>query len=154
MTKTAVFPGSFDPVTIGHVDIVKRALPLFDKLIIAIGSNSEKKYLFSEKKRETWLNKIFGSEKKIAVMSYSGLTVDFCRKNSAQYILRGIRTSADFEFERLIAQSNSQIAPGVETIFILSTPAYSHISSTIVRDIIRHKGDAGKFVPKEVKLTL
>ena len=152
MTKTAVFPGSFDPVTIGHVEIVKRALPLFDKLIIAIGSNSEKKYLFSEEKREAWLKKIFGSEKKISVMSYSGLTVDFCKKNSAQYILRGIRTSADFEFERLIAQSNSQIAPGVETIFILSRPEFSHISSTIVRDIIRHKGNIGKFVPKEIKI--
>ena len=104
--KIAVFPGSFDPVTLGHVDIVKRALPLFDKLIIAIGSNSEKKYLFSEERREAWLKKIFGNEKKISVMRYSGLTVDFCTQNSAQYILRGIRTSADFEFERLIAQSN------------------------------------------------
>jgi pantetheine-phosphate adenylyltransferase len=152
MNKIAVFPGSFDPVTIGHIDIVKRALPLFDKLIIAIGSNSEKKYLFSEGKRKAWLKKIFSAEKKISVMSYSGLTVDFCKKNSAQYILRGIRTSADFEFERLIAQSNSQIAPGVETVFILSRPEYSHISSTIVRDIIRHKGDFSKFVPREIKL--
>lgn len=150
MNKIAVFPGSFDPVTNGHVDIVKRALPLFEKLIIAIGSNSEKKYLFSEEKREAWLKKIFGSEKKISVLSYEGLTVDFCKKKSAQYILRGIRTSADFEFERLIAQSNSQIAPEVETIFILSRPEYSHISSTIVRDIIRHKGDISKFVPKEI----
>ena len=152
MNKIAVFPGSFDPVTLGHVDIVKRALPLFDKLIIAIGSNSEKKYLFSEEKREGWLKKIFSSEKKIAVMSYDGLTVDFCNKNSAQYILRGVRTSADFEFERLIAQSNSQIAPEIETVFILSRPEYSHISSTIVRDIIRHKGDISKFVPKEIKI--
>lgn len=151
MSKTAVFPGSFDPVTIGHIDIVKRALPLFDKLIIAIGSNSEKKYLFAEEKRKVWLKKIFNTEKKISVMRYSGLTVDFCKKNSAQYILRGIRTSADFEFERLIAQSNSQIAPEVETIFILSRPEYSHISSTIVRDIIRHKGNISTFVPKEVK---
>ena len=150
MNKIAVFPGSFDPVTLGHVDIVKRALPLFDKLIIAIGSNSEKKYLFTEEKREAWLKKIFGSEKKISVLSYEGLTVDFCKQNSAQYILRGIRTSADFEFERLIAQSNSQIAPEVETIFILSRPEFSHISSTIVRDIIRHKGDISKFVPKEI----
>ena len=150
--KIAVFPGSFDPVTIGHVDIVKRALPLFDKLIIAIGSNSEKKYLFAEKKRDAWLKKIFGSEKKVSVKSYSGLTVDFCKQNSAQYILRGIRTSSDFEFERLIAQSNSQIAPEVETIFILSRPEFSHISSTIVRDIIRHKGDISKFVPREIKL--
>ncbi|HLG35440.1 MAG TPA: pantetheine-phosphate adenylyltransferase [Bacteroidia bacterium] len=152
MTKTAVFPGSFDPVTIGHIDIVKRALPLFDKLIIAIGSNSEKKYLFSEDIREAWLKDIFSSEKKIEVMRYDGLTVDFCKKNSAQYILRGIRTSADFEFERLIAQSNSQIAPDVETVFILSRPEYSHISSSIVRDIIRHKGDCSKFVPREVRL--
>lgn len=150
--KVAVFPGSFDPLTIGHVDIVKRALPLFDKLIIAIGSNSEKKYLFPEATRKSWLQTLFGSEKKIEVMQYDGLTVDFCKKNSAQYILRGIRTSADFEFERLIAQSNSQLAPEIETIFILSRPEYSHISSTIVRDIIRHKGDVSKFVPKEIKL--
>ena len=152
MTKTAVFPGSFDPVTIGHVDIVKRALPLFDKLIIAIGNNSEKKYFFPEEKRQAWLKSIFGSENKIEVLRYGGLTIDFCKKNSASYILRGIRTSADFEFERLIAQMNSQMAPEVETIFILSRPEYSHISSTIVRDIIRHNGDVSIFVPKEVKL--
>ena len=152
MTKTAVFPGSFDPVTIGHVDIVKRALPLFDKLIIAIGSNSEKKYFFSAEKREAWLKQIFGSEKKIEVMRYDGLTVEFCRKISASYILRGIRTSADFEFERLIAQMNSQMAPGIETVFILSRPEYSHISSTVVRDIIRNKGNVGQFVPKEVAI--
>jgi len=152
MNKTAVFPGSFDPVTIGHVDIVKRALPLFDKLIIAIGSNSEKKYFFPSKRRETWLKSIFGNENKIEVVRYDGLTVDFCKKKSAQYILRGIRTSADFEFERLIAQMNSQMSPEVETIFILSRPEFSHISSTIVRDIIRNKGDVGLFVPKEVKL--
>lgn len=150
MFKTAVFPGSFDPVTIGHVDIVKRALPLFDKLIIAIGSNSEKKYLFAPEKREVWLATIFSAEKKIEVMRYDGLTIDFCKKNSAQYILRGIRTSADFEFERLIAQMNSQMAPEVETVFILSRPEYSHISSTIVRDIIRNKGDISLFVPKEI----
>lgn len=150
MIKTAVFPGSFDPVTIGHVDIVKRALPLFDKLIIAIGSNSEKKYFFPAEKREAWLKSIFSSENKIEVMRYDGLTVDFCKKISASYILRGIRTSADFEFERLIAQMNSQMAPGVETVFILSRPEYSHISSTIVRDIIKNKGDASIFVPKEI----
>ncbi|MBK5284284.1 MAG: pantetheine-phosphate adenylyltransferase [Bacteroidia bacterium] len=152
MNKTAVFPGSFDPVTIGHVDIVKRALPLFDKLIIAIGSNSEKKYYFPAEKRESWLKTIFENEKKIEVVRYDGLTVDFCKGNSASYILRGIRTSADFEFERLIAQMNSQMAPEVETVFLLSRPEFSHISSTIVRDIIRNKGNAGMFVPEEVKL--
>jgi len=151
MIKTAVFPGSFDPVTIGHVDIVKRALPLFDKLIIAIGNNSEKKYFFPTEKREAWLKSIFSGENKIEVMRYDGLTVDFCKKILASYILRGIRTYADFEFERLIAQMNSQMAPGMETVFILSRPEYSHISSTIVRDIIRNKGDISMFVPKEVK---
>jgi len=150
MEKIAVFPGSFDPITVGHADILERALPLFDKVFIALGNNYEKKYLFTVDKREEWLKNIYGSNEKVKVIRYDGLTIDFCRRVSANYIIRGIRTSADFEFERMIAQMNSQMAAEIETVFFISRPEYSHISSTVVRDIIRNKGDYKKFVPAEV----
>lgn len=152
MSKIALFPGSFDPVTVGHVDVVKRTLDLFDELIIAIGQNTDKKYLFPLEKREAWLKKVFSAEKKVKVMTYQGLTVDFCRKAGARYIVRGLRTSADFEFERGIAQMNRAMAPDIETVFVITDPALSALNSTIVRDIIRHGGDASAFVPGEVKL--
>ena len=147
MEKIAVFPGSFDPITVGHADILERALPVFDKVFIALGNNYEKRYLFSVEKREEWLKNIYGSNDKMKVIRYDGLTIDFCRRVSARYIIRGIRTSADFEFERMIAQMNSQMAPEIETVFFISRPEYSHISSTVIRDIIRNKGDYKKFVP-------
>ncbi len=150
MEKIAVFPGSFDPITVGHADILERALPLFDRVFIALGNNYEKKYLFTVDKREEWLKNIYGSNDKLKVIRYDGLTIDFCRRVSAHYIIRGIRTSADFEFERMIAQMNSQMASEIETVFFISRPEYSHISSTVVRDIIRNKGDYKKFVPAEV----
>ena len=150
MEKIAVFPGSFDPITVGHADILERALPLFDRVFIALGNNYEKKYLFTVDKREVWLKNIYGSNDKLKVIRYDGLTIDFCRRVSAHYIIRGIRTSADFEFERMIAQMNSQMASEIETVFFISRPEYSHISSTVVRDIIRNKGDYKKFVPAEV----
>ncbi len=152
MEKIAVFPGSFDPITVGHADILERALPLFDRVFIALGNNYEKKYLFTVDNREEWLKNIYGSNDKIKVIRYDGLTIDFCRRVSAHYIIRGIRTSADFEFERMIAQMNSQMASEIETVFFISRPEHSHISSTVVRDIIRNKGDYKKFVPGEVIL--
>jgi pantetheine-phosphate adenylyltransferase len=147
---TAVFPGSFDPITNGHVDIVKRAFSLFDNIIIGIGDNTSKKYYFPIEKREEFIKSVFSNEPKIKVMRYSGLTIDFCKLQNAGFILRGLRTSADFEFERAIAQNNRAMS-GIESIFIVAAPEFSHISSTIVRDILIHKGNASQFVPSAVK---
>ena len=152
MKRIAVFPGSFDPITLGHVSIVKRAIPLFDKIIISIGVNSEKKNMFTLEKRISWIEQIFKSEPKIVVESYSGLTMYFCRKKDANYILRGLRTSADFEFERGIGQVNKKLADDIETIFLLTEPQYTPISSSIIRDVIRNGGDASSMIPKEVVL--
>lgn len=150
MSKIAVFPGSFDPITVGHVDIVKRALPLFDKIIIAIGVNSQKQSLYTLEQRKEWIQRVFKGEKKIVVDSYSGLTINYCNEKKANYILRGIRSSADFEYEKTIAHLNNAMFPNVETILILSSAELSSISSTIVREIIRGKGKINKFVPKEI----
>ncbi|MFK5854697.1 MAG: pantetheine-phosphate adenylyltransferase [Bacteroidota bacterium] len=150
MGKIAVFPGSFDPVTLGHVSVIKRAVGLFDKIIIGIGINSEKKSMYSLEQRIDWLNKVFESEPKIVIESYKGLTVDYCRKKNAQYILRGLRTAADFEFERGIGQVNSMLDNNIETIFLLTEAKYTPISSSIVRDVIRNGGDASGMVPIEV----
>jgi pantetheine-phosphate adenylyltransferase len=148
--RIAVFPGSFDPITNGHVGIIRRGLPLFDEIIVAIGFNSSKKYYFPKERRESFVKNVFQNESKVKVMTYSGLTIDFCKSVNANYILRGLRTSADFEFERAIAQMNYSMASKIETIFIVAQPSLSHISSTIVRDILLHKGDVSGFVPKEV----
>jgi pantetheine-phosphate adenylyltransferase len=148
--KIAVFPGSFDPITVGHVDIVRRCIPLFDKIIIAVGVNSQKKYLFPLEKRMEWMHKVFENESKIEVSSYQGLTINYCKEVSANYILRGIRSAADFEYEKTIAHLNHTMNLDIETILILSPPEYSSISSTIVREIILGKGDVSKFVPKEI----
>ena len=150
MEKIAVFPGSFDPVTLGHVSVIKRAVGLFDKIIIGIGINSEKKSMYSLEQRIGWLNKVFESEPKIVIESYKGLTVDYCRKKNAKYILRGLRTAADFEFERGIGQVNSMLDNNIETIFLLTEAKYTPISSSIVRDVIRNGGDASGMVPIEV----
>lgn len=150
MKKIAVFPGSFDPITVGHVDIMKRALPLFDQVIIAIGENSQKQSLYTLEQRVAWLKKVFKDEKKVLVDSYQGLTADFCDKKKANYIIRGIRSAADFEYEKTIAHLNSAMFPNIETVLILATAELSSISSTIVREIIRGKGKFEKFVPKEI----
>ena len=152
MTKTAIFPGSFSPFTIGHQSIVDRALPLFDKIIISIGINSEKNQYFSIEERLQWIKDVYGNNPKIEIKFYEGLTVDFCKKENANYILRGLRDSHDFKFEKGIAQMNKDLNKEVETIFIITPPEISHISSSIIRDIIKNGGDVSKFIPKEIDL--
>jgi len=150
--RIALFPGSFDPITRGHESIIKRAIPMFDKIVVAIGVNSEKESLFPLAKRVYWLNEVFKGFDTIQIDTYTGLTVDYCKKNGIKYILRGLRTSADFEFERSIGQMNKQMYPEIETVFLLTTPEHTSINSSIVRDIIRQKGDPSSFIPKEVQL--
>lgn len=152
MRKIAVFPGSFDPVTRGHESIIRRGLPVFDEIIIAIGENPDKKSTFPMKNRIKWLKDVFGKEEKISIQIYSGLTVDFCRKVNAGYILRGLRTSADFEFERTIGLMNKALNPELEMVFLLSEPEYAALSSSIVRDIFRNGGDVSKFIPDGISL--
>ena len=152
MKKIAVFPGSFDPFTIGHEAIIRRAMSLFDEIIIAVGANALKKNFYSLDTRKEMINKVFETEPRVRVDHYEGLTVDFCRKNGAGYLLRGLRTAADFEFERAIGQVNKSIAPDIETVFLLTVPEHSFINSTIVRDIIKSGGDASKFVPQSINL--
>ena len=152
MKKIALFPGSFDPITLGHVSVVKRAIPLFDQIVVAIGMNSEKNHMFSLQQRKAWIEAVFENEPKIVVQTYQGLTVDFCNKLGAQFILRGLRTAADFEFERGIGQVNRKLSPGVDTVFLLTEPEFTPISSSIVRDVYRHGGDISSMVPREVKL--
>ncbi len=152
MNRIAVFPGSFDPITRGHESILLRALPIFDEIIVALGENSGKKSFFPLNKRIEWLEKAFKKEPRISIQQYSGLTVDFCRKIHAGYILRGLRTSADFEFERTIGLMNKALNPEVETIFLLSSNEYAAISSSIVREIHKNGGDVGQFIPKGIKI--
>lgn len=147
--KIALFPGSFDPVTKAHVDILKRSLPLFDKVVIGIGLNSTKAPFLSTEKRQKMLRAVFANEPKVEVQTYEGLTVNFCKKIKADYMIRGIRTVSDFEYEKAIAQMNHALVPEIESIFIVSKPGYSSISSTIVRDILRNNGDVEQFIPKE-----
>lgn len=152
LTRTALFPGSFDPFTVGHVDIVQRALNLFDKMVIGVGNNSTKQSMFSLEQRMKWIHDSLTDKAKIEVASYNGLTVDFAKKINAQFILRGLRTSTDFQFEKAIAQMNTLMNEKIETIFMLSLPEFAPVSSTIVRDIIRNSGDVSRFVAKGVKL--
>ena len=149
--KKAVFPGSFDPITIGHLDIVKRGIKIFDEIIIAIGDNTDKKYLFSKEKRVEFVERTFSDYDKVKIESYNGLTVDFCKKNNIEFMIRGLRNPADFEFEKNIALTNMEMT-GVETIFFLTSPENSFISSSIVRELIRNKGDYKLFIPKGIIL--
>ena len=147
MKKIAVFPGSFSPFTLGHKSIVERTLPLFDKLIIAIGINSNKTNNFDSEKNQKWIQSLFANETKIEVLAYEGLTVDFCKNQNSKYIVRGVRDEKDFEFEKKVAQNNKELNSEIETLLITTLPKYSHISSTIVRDIMKNKGDLSKLVP-------
>jgi len=152
MEKIAIFPGSFDPFTVGHESIVTRALSIFDKIIIMIGYNANKKPFFPVEKRIKWIREVFSDNDHVTVEFYNGLTVDFCRKVGAKYILRGLRTSADFEFERAIAQVNRQMSPDIETVFILTIPEHTPVNSTIIRDIIQHGGDPSRFLPDKLNM--
>ncbi|WP_425077474.1 pantetheine-phosphate adenylyltransferase [Psychroserpens sp. S379A] len=149
--KRAIFPGSFDPITLGHYDIIKRSVKLFDEVIVAIGINADKKYMFSLEERQQFIENAFKDEPKVSVVTYKGLTVDFCKKNNVEFILRGLRNPADFEFEKAIAHTNRDLAP-IETVFLLTAASTSYISSSIVRDVIRNDGDYTKLVPDSVRL--
>ena len=149
--KRAIFPGSFDPITLGHYDIIKRSVKLFDEVIVAIGINADKKYMFSLEERQRFIENAFKDEPKVSVVTYKGLTVDFCQKNNVEFILRGLRNPADFEFEKAIAHTNRDLAP-IETVFLLTAASTSYISSSIVRDVIRNNGDYTKLVPKSVRV--
>jgi pantetheine-phosphate adenylyltransferase len=152
MKKIAVFPGSFDPFTVGHESVTRRALGIFDEIIIAVGDNIDKKSYFPLKTRMEIIRKTFKDEPRVRIDSYSGLTVEYCRKNKIGYLLRGLRTSADFEFERAVGQVNKAMAPGIETVFLLTAPEHSFINSTIVRDVLRNGGDASGFVPSVINI--
>ncbi|RZK82007.1 MAG: pantetheine-phosphate adenylyltransferase [Pedobacter sp.] len=147
--KIALFPGSFDPITIAHVDILRRALPLFDKIVVGIGLNSAKQGFLSPEKRKAIVEAVFEDLEGVEVLTYEGLTVDFCKKIGANFIVRGVRSVSDFEYEKAIAQINQTMMPEMETIILFSKPEYSAISSTIVRDILKHNGDVTAFLPKE-----
>lgn len=152
MQKVAVFPGSFDPFTVGHENIVIRALDLFDKIIVAIGVHSTKQPLLKIEARVKMVNRVFESIDRVSADSFTGLTVDYCRKVNATHMLRGIRTAADFEYERAIAQINKRMLPAVESIFLLTSPEHTPINSTIIREIIANGGDASQFLPAGIDI--
>ncbi len=149
--KRAIFPGSFDPITNGHVDIIERSLPLFDEIIIAIGINAKKKYMFSLEERKKFIEQTFKMQDKIKVTTYEGLTVSFCKKVEADFIIRGLRNPADFEFEKTITQVNRRLSD-IETVFLLTSPENAFISSSIVREVIHFEGDYRSMVPEAVRL--
>ncbi|MBO9203423.1 MULTISPECIES: pantetheine-phosphate adenylyltransferase [Niastella] len=150
MQRIALFPGTFDPITIGHLDIIHRALPLFDKLVIGIGRNANKLAMFSEEQRMKWIKEIFRDNPKVSVAVYEGLTVECCRKVGANFIVRGIRYVNDFEYEKAIADMNRSLDKDIETVFLTCLPQYTSVASTLVRDVIRNGGDARQFLPQAV----
>ena len=149
--RKAVFPGSFDPITLGHYDIIKRSIPLFDEIIVAIGINAEKKYMFSLEDRKRFIEEAFADEPSVSVVTYKGLTIDLCKKLKVNFILRGLRNPADFEFEKAIAHTNRRLSK-IETVFLLTAAKTSYISSSIVRDVIRNSGEYQMLVPPSVKV--
>ena len=150
MQRIALFPGTFDPITIGHLDIIHRALPLFYKLVIGIGRNANKTAMFSEEQRMKWIREIFGDNPKVSVVVYEGLTVECCRKVGANFIVRGIRYVNDFEYEKAIADMNRSLDKDIETVFLTCLPQYTSVASTLVRDVIRNGGNARQFLPDAV----
>lgn len=150
MQRICLFPGTFDPVTLGHVDIIRRALPLFDRIVVAIGINASKAPMFSPEQRLLWIEEIFKDDDRVEGAVYEGLTIDFCRKTGARFMLRGIRYVSDFEYEKTIADANRTMQPDIETIFLTGEPKYTSVASTIVRDILRNGGDASPFLPEAV----
>ncbi|MBX2816320.1 MAG: pantetheine-phosphate adenylyltransferase [Saprospiraceae bacterium] len=148
----AVFPGSFDPITSGHLDIVKRAIPLFEEIVVAIGQNSSKSYLFSVEQRKSWLTEVFADYPSVSIGYYEGLTAEYCREIDAKFMIRGLRNASDFDYEKTISQLNHIIGKDLETIFFIARPSYAHISSTIVREIIKGGGDVSLLVPPNVKI--
>jgi pantetheine-phosphate adenylyltransferase len=152
--RICLFPGTFDPVTLGHLDIVNRALPLFDKLYIGIGVNANKEPMFSADQRSSWFREIYKDNDKVDVLVYEGLTVEACKKVQANYIMRGIRYVNDFEYEKAIADMNRTIDHGIETIFLTCLPEYTSVASTLVRDVLRYGGNISQFVPEEVMRTV
>jgi pantetheine-phosphate adenylyltransferase len=151
MEKIAIFPGSFDPITLGHFDLIKRSIPLFDKIIVAIGVNADKKYMFSLEDRTRFIEESFADDPSISVVVYTGLTIDLCKKMKAQFILRGLRNPADFEFEKAIAHTNRKLSK-IETVFLLTASSTSYISSSIVRDVLRNGGEYELLVPPAVRV--
>ncbi len=150
--RIAVFPGSFDPITKGHEDIILRGARLFDELIVAVGENDNKNYLFDKQQRLAWIRETFRNEARVRVESYTGLTVDFCVEAVAGYMIRGLRNPADLEFEKAVAQANQKMRPDIETVFLLTQPELSCISSSIVRDVLKNGGDHRLFVPEAVRI--
>jgi pantetheine-phosphate adenylyltransferase len=154
MQRICLFPGTFDPITLGHVDIITRALPLFDRIIVAVGINAGKAPMFSAEQRQLWIEDIFKDEPRVNGAVYEGLTVDYCREIGARFILRGIRYVSDFEYEKTIADANRTMDPGLETVFLTGEPKYTSVASTIVRDILRNRGNASPFIPEVVQRSL
>jgi pantetheine-phosphate adenylyltransferase len=154
MKKICLFPGTFDPITLGHTDIIDRALPLFDKVVIGIGRNINKQPMFTEQQRVDWVNEIYADNKKVEAIIYDGLTVDCCKQISANFILRGIRYVNDFEYEKAIADMNRSLAQNIETIFLTCLPQYTSVASTLVRDVLRNGGDVANFLPKAVNKSI
>ena len=154
MNRICLFPGTFDPVTLGHTDIINRALPLFDKMFIGIGRNTNKQPMFSELQRMEWLNEIYKDNDKVEAIVYDGLTVNCCKQVGAGFILRGIRYVNDFEYEKAIADMNRSIADNIETIFLTCLPQYTSVASTLVRDVLKNGGDVSKFLPGVVNQTI
>jgi len=152
MNRIAVFPGSFDPITKGHESIVRRSAILFDEIVVAIGENIDKKYMFSLEKRKHWLEETFSDLNNIKIADYKGLTVDFCKSINANFIIRGLRSTKDFNYEQSVALMNKALAPNIETILLFTDPMYSMISSTSVRDIIKNNGNVDQFLPSCVKI--